>query len=1332
MFPRGSPLRLLIEVLAIAVLTQLFISLALPYVAPDTSGWSATCLEILAMVLLASPAIYWRCMAFGRQRQQTPAYETESPLSKTTRESVRSAIFLTAVTQFVGLALTTSAVIWQRDTVLSQAELRFNQSSERVEADVMERFARPVFGLKGLRSAYAASGKGFDRDGFRKYVLAREMRTEFPGVRGFGYIQRVPRNTLETFTAAERLSGMPVPKDRSWDGRGDLFIVKFIEPLQENREAWGSNIGADSVSREAIERALKEGQAALSAPLPLEHGQSNGQGFIYVLPLLGNSASANAALVYAPILAADILEGAGAVANGALDLSLFDSDQGNAAKLVFSSDERKPSTTGLQRRRAIHVGGRTLLLSMKANSTFDVAQDKGSLIYVALSGILASFLASLTVWLLAVGRIRAQRHAHRITQELDRMARVAQSTNNAVLLSDRSGRITWVNTGFVRLTGFTLEEAVGKLPGELLSSGTADIQSLETLSRSIERGEPCRVEILNRKKDGTLYWVDVEQQPTRNVRGELIGFMEVASDITARKEIQQKLETALRESAAMLSTVEMHAIVSTADANGRIIDVNEAFCDLSGYARDELLGRSHNIINAGVHSKDFWIEMRRTIGAGMSWRGDICNRKKDGSLYWVDSMIAPFVGDSGAVEKYVSISTDITARKLDQQRVQEMSYRLSLAVEGGNDGLWDWMDVNANEEWWSPSYYALIGYSPEELPSNVDSFNSLLHPHDAPHAQQAMTDTLVGRREYDVNFRLRTKDRGYRWFRVRAKVYRDANGKPMRMAGTTQDIHDRKIAEAEARRAEAMLRSSIEVLDDAFALYDPEDRLVLCNQRYREFFAQSALMLEPGNTFEEIIRFGVSQGQQADAVGREEEWIAERLASHRQPHSRTQQRLKSGRIVRVVERCTEDNYIVCLFTDVSDFVQATRDAQEASRSKSQFLANMSHEIRTPMNAILGMLKLLQSTDLTERQLDYAAKTEGAARSLLGLLNDILDFSKVEAGKLMLDPRAFEVERLLRDLSVILSANQGDKNIEVLFDIDPLVPEVLVADDLRLQQVLINLGGNAIKFTPAGEVVLSMRVLDQGKSDVLVEFAVSDSGIGIASEHQAHIFSGFSQAEASTTRRFGGTGLGLAISSRLVAMMGGKLQVRSEPGEGSTFFFQLRLPHAVQPAKHLPGSDLPARMRVLVVEENPIARKLMVEMCLAQGWQVEAAESGTRALALVQIALQKDEDYQAILVDWGMRHMDGWRTVQRIRSETAGRPTQPLAMLTATAHERSLAAQRSQQDQTMLDGYLVKPLTGAMLSNALREATAAQLRAGAGDNPMLINSVAKPRLSLIHI
>ena len=403
-------------------------------------------------------------------------------------------------------------------------------------------------------------------------------------------------------------------------------------------------------------------------------------------------------------------------------------------------------------------------------------------------------------------------------------------------------------------------------------------------------------------------------------------------------------------------------------------------------------------------------------------------------------------------------------------------------------------------------------------------------------------------------------------------------------------------------------------------------------------------------------------------------------------------------------------------TEAAHYAQSLKDArdkaEEASQSKGQFLANMSHEIRTPMNAILGLLSLLQNTELTERQRDYASKTEGAAQSLLGLLNDILDFSKVEAGKLTLEHVPFRLDRLLRDLSVVLSANVGSKDLEVLFDIDPSLPEVLLGDAMRLLQVLINLGGNAIKFTAQGQVVIALRNAGLTDADVAIAFAVQDSGIGIAPENLGHIFSGFSQAESSTTRRFGGTGLGLAICKRLVALMGGEISIASTLGQGSTFSFTVRLPlgQGAVPELTDPARPSLAARRVLLVDDNPIAGDLMRGMVRHWGWPVDLAASGDQALALVrsQTAVPGAAfPYQVVYVDWQMPGMDGWETARRLRALSAACPGPRPVIIMVTAHGRETLAQRSQAEQDMLDGFLVKPITAAMMVDAVLDAEGGQ-------------------------
>jgi signal transduction histidine kinase/CheY-like chemotaxis protein/HPt (histidine-containing phosphotransfer) domain-containing protein len=520
---------------------------------------------------------------------------------------------------------------------------------------------------------------------------------------------------------------------------------------------------------------------------------------------------------------------------------------------------------------------------------------------------------------------------------------------------------------------------------------------------------------------------------------------------------------------------------------------------------------------------------------------------------------------------------------------------------------------------------------------------------------------------------------------------------------TYTDITARKRAEAEVDRAGALLRGSIDALDDAYALFDTDDRMVLCNQRYRDLYPLCAELMVPGTRFEEIVRTGAERGQYADGIGRVDAFVAERMAAHRQPSSTVTRRLGDGRILRIGERTMADGHIVGYHVDITEFVHATEAAQEASRSKSQFLANMSHEIRTPMNAILGMLALLKKTELTARQADYAGKTEGAARSLLGLLNDILDFSKVEAGKMALDLHPFRPDQLLRDLAVILAANTAGKQIEVLFDVDPQLPAVLVGDAMRLQQVLINLGGNAIKFTAHGEVVVSMTVVHRGAEAVTLEIAVRDSGIGIAPENQQRIFSGFSQAESSTTRRFGGTGLGLAICQRLVGLMGSELRLDSEMGRGSRFHFRVDLAVGDDAA----GGELaplrlrqPVALRVLVVDDNPHARDLMGRMAHSLGWQVTLADGGIAALA----CLQRDGDaYDAIFIDWQMPGLDGWDTCAQIHQGFQS-GAKPLVIM-VTAHGREMLSQRSEEEQARVDGFLVKPVTASMLYDAVVDARA---------------------------
>jgi len=1475
------PIRLFVEILAIVALAEVLVMLLLPALAPGARGLTSGLIDVVMLILLAGPLVYWRCMAISRV-----VISGKNATPDNARNPRKSPVLLTAIAQAVGLVQTAGGVVWQQSEVQTLGKTRFEQGAERIETEVKRRFTQPLYGLRGAAGVYAAS-KSVERGEFRAYVDSRDLPSEFPGIRGFGFIQRVQRSELEQFVAAERADDAPYFSVRTSGNAPDLFVIKFLEPLADNVAAWGFDVGQEPVRREGAERAVATGKPALTGSITLVQDGKKALGFLYYLPIYrpgtdpatpAQRAAALAGLLYAPIATAELMKGVDGVADGTIDIELFQGDTTQASNLLFDSDNHLAGATGTltpeqfagqrhQTTRNFTAGGTNLALRLGTTPAFDAATDYSGVTFMGIGGVLASFLMALAVWLLASGRVRAQNLAQRMTAELDTMARVVQTTSNAVVITDAQLKITWVNDGFTRISGYTLEEARGHSPGDLLGSGKTDPAAIETLIRSAEAGVACRVEVINRAKDGHEYWQDTEVQPTHDVAGTLVGFMEVGSDVSDQKRSQLKLEAALRDTHALLQTLHQHAIVSMTDRAGRITEVNDAFCRISGYSREELVGANHRLVNSGVQPPEFWVEMWQTIASGASWHGEICNRAKDGSLYWVDSMLAPFVGADGRIEKYISIPTDITARKKAEEALRSstdlLEYSQSIAKLGG----WE-LDLATKKLFWTAETYRIHETTPEEFNPTVDAgvdyflpesrriLNAALQAaveHGVGYDLELETLTTKGRRidvrttctvsmqdgkpskltgifqditerraldaqlrrsnelmanvlenlpcglsVFDGNLMLVAQNSQFRSllnlpdrlftgaqttfeqiirYNAESGEYgsgpvdelvativerarhpaphmfeRDRpNGIPLEIRGgplpgggfitTYVDISERRRSEGklrdalasaeqsseEARRSQDVLRSSIEALDDAFVLYDADDRLLMCNQRYRDFYPASADMLVPGNTFEDIIRFGVEHAQYSAAENRGEAWIQERLALHRQGISRMQQELKDGRILRVVERRTQEGLTVGFRVDITELVQATRTAEEASRSKSQFLANMSHEIRTPMNAILGMLKLLQNTELTARQLDYTLKTEGAARSLLGLLNDILDFSKVEAGKMTLDPRPFRVDKLLRDLSVILSSNAGNKSIEVLFDVDPAMPRSLLGDDMRLQQVLINLGGNAIKFTSEGEVIVRFKVLERTDDDVLLEISVRDSGIGIAPENQGHIFSGFSQAEASTTRRFGGTGLGLAISSRLVTLLGGELRLDSVLGHGSTFHFQLRLALAEMPAEPSHGLRLQQThaLRTLIVDDNAVARDLMTSMVQSLGWQADVVASGAEAVERVQASAATGRPYQAIFMDWQMPGMDGWQASQQIRDLATTSGTPPLVMM-VTAHGREMMAERTAQEQATLNGYLVKPVTASMLLDSVMDARAAAVLAASGKSPAARVATAKPR------
>lgn len=395
---------------------------------------------------------------------------------------------------------------------------------------------------------------------------------------------------------------------------------------------------------------------------------------------------------------------------------------------------------------------------------------------------------------------------------------------------------------------------------------------------------------------------------------------------------------------------------------------------------------------------------------------------------------------------------------------------------------------------------------------------------------------------------------------------------------------------------------------------------------------------------------------------------------------------------------------VVVFRDITErkqteeaLKQSKEIAEEATKAKSDFLANMSHEIRTPMNAIIGMSHLALQTSLNNKQKNYIEKVHRSAESLLGIINDILDFSKIEAGKLDIEHIDFRLEDVMDNLANLVGLKAEEKELELHFDVDNEVPTALIGDPLRLGQILINLGNNAVKFTePGGEVVVHIETKQLNDTDTELHFSVRDTGVGMTEEQQAKLFQSFSQADSSTTRKYGGTGLGLTISKRLTELMDGEIWVESQPNVGSTFHFTAKFGvQQGQLSKQRPIAAQLGALKVLIVDDNYTSRDILAQMLANFGFRVDQAESGMKGIELLEAA-DLNEPYELVLMDWKMPHMDGVETAKNIQEHDELRNIPTVIMVTAYCREQASQAAKNID----IRGFLTKPVTASSLLDSI--------------------------------
>ncbi|KEO74914.1 PAS domain-containing protein [Anditalea andensis] len=871
--------------------------------------------------------------------------------------------------------------------------------------------------------------------------------------------------------------------------------------------------------------------------------------------------------------------------------------------------------------------------------------------------------------------------------------------------------------------------------------------------------------------------------------------------------IQQELESykfALDETSSVAITNDQ----------GIIIYVNDKFCEISKYSREELLGKTHKVIDSGFHNEDYFKHLWATIKAGSVWKGEIKNQAKNGSYYWEESIIVPYLNEKGKAHKYISFKRDITSQKLEENKIDQF-FNLSsdFLCIANPDGFFEKV---------SPTFSKALGYSLQELLSQP--IINFVHKEDIPATIKEFEK--LKQNVYSISFQNRyiCKDGKHLLLSWNASPNSDTG----MVYATARDVtQSRKIDEDNKRLSlVAKNTSNIIIITDKYSriqwVNEPFERLTqyklneISGLKLFKFLTDeeadkntkaqiknaienqipfSGAILNKNKSGEkywiqikitpvfdddhELINFIAIESDITEKIQRSQkiinllktqksifdgasygiiftdiegnikminkaclsllEYKEEEILNKAKPllfHDKSELVAHNRKIATVygtaiplsetltykprLEKKADANewtYIskygkripvwlsvtcigdkegnvlgyLCVAEDYtlkkkveSDLINAKKLAEQAVKMKDNFLANMSHEIRTPMNAIIGFTDLLSMSPLDEDQKDYVGNVKMAGENLLLLINDILDLSKIESGKLVIDAHPFNVKTTLKHVYDLLHVKSKEKGLNFNLFLDADMPDMIVGDKGRLNQIVMNLAGNAIKFTNQGEVNILVKKIKETEQTVTIKFSIKDTGIGISNEKLTCIFERFSQGEESTTRNFGGTGLGLNISKQLIELQQGELKVKSLINVGSDFYFSLEFKKVIQEQlkenrQVLPINNPYGKLSILLCEDNIINQRLAFKVLENFGFEIDIADNGEEGLE----KLQRNR-YDLVLMDLQMPIKDGYQTTIAIREELK----LDIPIIAMTAH--SLIGERQKCFEMGMDAYVPKP------------------------------------------
>ncbi|MBC3766868.1 PAS domain-containing hybrid sensor histidine kinase/response regulator [Neptunicella marina] len=1078
-----------------------------------------------------------------------------------------------------------------------------------ISQQVKEKVTLYQYGLRGFRGALVSNENYFDYQEMLRYTRSRDYHKEFPGSRGFGFIRRIQPEQREAFEQQMREDrGKPFKITQLNQHDDELFVIQYIEPESNNKEAIGLDIGSESNRRQTAIDAAINNELRLTGPITLVQAKKlSHHGFLLLMPVYEDSVPPNPTQrlrhtigwTYTPLLIGEILDNIASISNDTA-IQITDMDEQHPVAF-FSQTSQSKVNNNYKAEYQLDVYGRKWLIEITASDQFIQSLPlQNPHIWFRLILFFSALLA-IIVWVVQQNLMRRAL----VQKQQAELAAIVTNANEAIIGKDNKGIITSWNPAAEQMFHYSESEALGT-PVTQLIIPQHKLAEEQRIIATMQSGDKIRsLDTVRKTRDGIEIPVSINVTPILDEHGKVTGSAVTMVDISHIKKAEQALLNANEH-------LEQQIKLRTAEI-AKVSALQQSILESSGYG----------IIATDLHGIVTLFNPAAEKILGYSAREAV------GNLTLTD------FHDIEELQQF--------ALKLEAQLGRKINHDIEVLFALASDS------ASKNTEW---------SYVRKDLTTcqiNL-SIRPLRNEHEVTNGYLAILFDMTEHKKLEFELDLaklsteHTSDIGL-WLNSEGKIIKANRAACIQLEQTQKALIDTPISQLCSYFAKEEWPEYLQQLRNNQRLNVNTD-FIPFNSDNIPVSLTSTLVYLSGEDF-----IYISARNIAEQLQRQQE-----LAT------------------------------------------AKDQADAANQAKSAFLANMSHEIRTPMNAILGLVQLLKQTELNERQDDYLSKVQTAAKSMLGLLNDILDFSKIEAGKIELEQQHFELHQFMQDISIILSANLQNKDIEVIYDLPTQSPLNVIGDPLRLKQVILNLAGNAIKFTEQGDVVVGIKIEQQTDKEMTLMFSVKDTGIGMTKEQISQIFTSFNQAETSTSRRYGGSGLGLSISKRLVELMNSRIEVTSKVGQGSHFWFSLTLPkdiNAIEPHDNKVSND---DLRVLIVDDNEQARIILTDIIESLGWKVDAASSGFEGLRLIREAKRANTDYQLIFLDWKMPGLDGWQTAEQIR-EIQTEDNIPMVVM-ISAYSRELLAQKHQSAEKLFNGFLEKPVTKNMILNIINDALAA--------------------------